>query len=69
MICLSAITATSAPDSNLEFEQVGQLFGTILDCFKVTFTMYGFTFSLWDIFLLSAVVSIIGAFIGWAVFK
>lgn len=36
----------------------------VLGIFRVPFTLYGFTFSFWDVFLWSLVASVIIAFIG-----
>ena len=39
-------------------------FSGILDLFKMSFTVYGFTFSFWDIFLFTTAASIVLRFIG-----
>lgn len=36
----------------------------VLSVFQVPFTLYGFTFSLWDVFLWSLVAGLLFAFIG-----
>lgn len=36
----------------------------VLNVFQVQFTLYGFTFSLWDVFLWSLVAGLLFAFIG-----
>lgn len=39
-------------------------FSAVLAVFQVEFTLYGFTFSLWDVFLWSLVAGLVFAFIG-----
>lgn len=39
-------------------------FSGILDLFKMPFTVYGFTFSFWDIFLFTTAAGIVLSFIG-----
>ena len=40
------------------------LFSWIVDLFSVEFTIYGFTFSMWQVFLFDIVVAIVAWFIG-----
>lgn len=35
------------------------LFGAVLDAFKIEFTIYGFTFSLWQVFCFDIVVGLV----------
>ena len=39
-------------------------FSGILDLFKMPLTVYGFSFSFWDVFLFTAAASIVLRFIG-----
>lgn len=39
-------------------------FSAVLGVFQVPFTLYGFTFSLWDVFLWSLVAGLVIAFLG-----
>lgn len=41
-----------------------QYFAGILQLFKTPLTIYGFTFSFWDVFLFTAAASIVLRFIG-----
>jgi len=43
------------------------LFAWTLEVFRIEFTLYGFTFSLWQVFAFGAVAAIIGRFL-WEVF-
>lgn len=43
---------------------VGTLFAGIFDLFKIEFTLYGFTFSLWQVFVFTIIVSLVGWLIG-----
>lgn len=43
---------------------VGDFFTLILRFFQLPMTIYGFTFSFWDIFLFTIVVFILARFIG-----
>ena len=40
------------------------LFTKTVELFSLEFTLYGFTFSLWEVFLFSAVVGIAGRILG-----
>lgn len=40
------------------------LYSSILGLFQIEFTIYGFTFSLWQVFLFDIVASIVGWFLG-----
>ncbi len=41
-------------------EDLAALISGVLRLFSLEFTLYGFTFSLWEVFLFSATVSIVG---------
>lgn len=41
-----------------------QYFAVIIDGLKMPFTVYGFTFSFWDLIVFSVIVSIIAGFVG-----
>ncbi len=43
-------------------------FNAIMQGFKTPMTIYGFTFSFWDIMVFSALVSILGYFIGKVIY-
>lgn len=45
-------------------EIIGEFFQLIIKFFQIPITVYGFTFSFWDVFLFTIVVSIIAYFIG-----
>lgn len=45
----------------------GALFSVVLKLFQIEFTLYGFTFSLWQVFLFTAVADII-AWVVWELF-
>ena len=45
----------------------GALFSVVLKLFQIEFTIYGFTFSLWQVFLFTAAVDII-AWVVWELF-
>ena len=45
-------------------EVIGVLFDSVLGLFKYEFTIYGFTFSFWEVFMFSAIMSIVAYFIG-----
>ncbi|MCI9433600.1 MAG: hypothetical protein HFF70_14620 [Oscillospiraceae bacterium] len=40
------------------------LFGAVLEVFRIEFTIYGFTFSLWQVFCFDVVAAIIGWILG-----
>lgn len=40
------------------------LFSATMEIFKIEFTLYGFTFSFWDIFLWTTVAGIVLGFVG-----
>ncbi|MCI9403733.1 MAG: hypothetical protein HFF04_08690 [Oscillospiraceae bacterium] len=40
------------------------MFAATLSVFQVEFTLYGFTFSMWDVFLWTGVAGLILAFVG-----
>lgn len=42
---------------------VGALFSYVIRLFQIEFTLYGFTFSLWEVFVFSIVASLIGWFL------
>lgn len=41
------------------------LFSSAISVLKVEFTLLGFTFSMWDVFLWSFVAGILISFVGW----
>lgn len=43
---------------------VGALFSWVVELFSLEFTIYGFTFSLWQVFLFDIVITIVGWFLG-----
>lgn len=43
---------------------LGALFSWIMELFRYEFTIYGVTFSMWDVFAFSIVACVIGWFIG-----
>jgi len=45
-------------------EAIGALLSAILEGMKMEFTIYGHTFSWWQVFVFTIVVSIIGIIIG-----
>lgn len=49
-------------------EVLGSVFNAILRMFKLPMTIYGFTFSWWDVFLLGCVISIVIWFLREVVF-
>lgn len=40
-------------------EFIAKFFGAILDGFKIEFTIYGFTFSFWDVFIWTALAALL----------
>lgn len=44
-------------------EIVGELFTTIVDLFKLEVTIFGFTFSWWEVFLFTSIAGILCWFI------
>lgn len=49
-------------------EVFGALFTATLSIFQVEFTLYGFTFSMWDVFLWTGVAGLVLAFVGGLLF-
>ena len=43
---------------------VGALFSWVVEVFSLEFTIYGFTFSMWQVFLFDIVIAIVGWFLG-----
>lgn len=43
---------------------IAVLFAKTVELFALEFTLYGFTFSLWEVFLFGAVASIVGRILG-----
>lgn len=43
---------------------VGALFSWVVELFSLDFTIYGFTFSLWQVFCFDIVIAIVGWFLG-----
>ena len=48
-------------------EDIGLVLSAVMQLFKLEFTLYGFTFSWWEVFVFSIVAGIIG-WILWEVF-
>lgn len=46
---------------------IATLFSYVLQLFQIEFTLYGFTFSLWEVFIFSVVASLV-AWLLWEVF-
>lgn len=46
---------------------IATLFSYVLQLFQIEFTLYGFTFSLWEVFIFSVVSSLV-AWLLWEVF-
>ena len=44
-------------------EDLGAVFSSVLGFFQMEFTLFGFTFSFWNVFLFSIVVSLVGFFL------
>lgn len=42
---------------------VGALFSAVVELFKIEFTIYGFTFSMWQVFLFNIAAGIVGWFL------
>lgn len=47
---------------------VGLLFAAVMRLFKLEFTLYGYTFSWWEVFVFSIVAGIVGWLL-WEVFR
>lgn len=43
---------------------LGALFAWVVQLFSLEFTIYGFTFSMWQVFLFDIVISIVGWTLG-----
>lgn len=43
---------------------VGQVIEKVVELFSIEFTIYGFTFSMWQVFLFDIAAGIVGWFIG-----
>lgn len=43
---------------------VGALFSAVVELFKIEITIYGFTFSMWQVFLFDIAAGIVGWFLG-----
>lgn len=43
---------------------VGALFSWVVEIFSLEFTIYGFSFSMWQVFLFDIVVAIVGWLLG-----
>ena len=50
-----------------KMEYIGILFSYVMELFKIEFTIYGFTFSFWQVFVFSIVVSLV-CWLLWEVF-
>lgn len=45
-------------------EIFGTIFSAVLDIFRLDFTVFGFTFSFWDVFVFSIVTGVLAYAIG-----
>lgn len=43
---------------------LGALFAWVVELFSIEFTIYGFTFSLWQVFLFDIAIGIVAWFLG-----
>lgn len=45
-------------------ELIGAVFAQVLDLFQLEFSLFGFTFSMWQVFLWTAIAGIVARILG-----